>query len=115
MSATTLLERPALRVDDYRCSTPRGAAPFVERHAGYSLSCVRRGSFGSRVGARSFELGGGSLLIGRPGDEYVCTHDHAEGDECLAFHLSEELVETIGDADAAWRTAGVPAVAELGV
>jgi len=57
----------------------------------------------------------GSVLVGFPGDEYVCTHAHAgdDGDECLSFHLSRELVETIGDRADAWRRACVPPVSEL--
>jgi AraC family transcriptional regulator len=34
-------------------------------------------------------------------------------DECLAFHLSPEVVETIGDRTGVWRTGCVPPLAEL--
>ncbi len=40
----------------------------------------------------------GSLLIGRLGDEYTCTHEHHIcGDECLCFKLAPGLVEAVGD------------------
>ncbi len=113
MSVTTLFETPTLLVQDYRCAARPGEAPFVETHTGYSVSYVRKGSFGLRTRGREFELVAGSLLIGHPGDEYLCTHDHVCGDECLSFHLSRTLVDTIGDRETVWRTGGVPPLAEL--
>ena len=44
----------------------------------------------------SFELVAGSVLVGFPGDEDACTHDHVCGDECLSFFSTPELVEMIG-------------------
>ena len=83
-------------------------------HKDYSISYVRRGSFGCRCRGRSYELVAGSVLIGRPGDEYVCLHDHQVcGDECLSLHFPSALIETIGDRDEVWRTAGVPPLPEL--
>jgi AraC-like DNA-binding protein len=56
----------------------------------------------------------GSILVGHPGDEYLCTHDHHVcGDECLSFFLHPELVETIGDRTGAWRCGCVPPLPEL--
>jgi AraC-like DNA-binding protein len=56
----------------------------------------------------------GSILVGHPGDEFVCTHEHlCGGDECLSFHLEPQLVEAIGDATAIWRTGCVPPLPEL--
>jgi hypothetical protein len=96
MAATTVLARDGISVDDYRCSYGPGDAPFPERHGSYSVAYVRRGSFGYRVNGAPYELVAGSLLVGRPGDEYVCTHDHAHGgDECLAFHLAPETVDAM--------------------
>ena len=64
---------------------------------------MRRGSFGCRTRGRMFELVAGSLLIGHPGDEFICTHEHhAGGDECLSFHFSPETVEALGGAPKAW-------------
>jgi AraC-like DNA-binding protein len=54
------------------------------------------------------------VLVGFPGDEYVCTHDHHIcGDECLSFFLEPELVETIGDRREAWRVGAAPPLPEL--
>jgi hypothetical protein len=85
MNVTTLLQRQSISVSDFRCSAGPGDAPFVERHRSHSISFVRKGSFGCRSRGRFFELVAGSVLVGHPGDEYVCSHDHVCGDECLSF------------------------------
>jgi AraC family transcriptional regulator len=114
MAATTLLRCKSLSVIDYRCSAGPADEPFIELHGGFSLSYVRKGSFGYRVRGESFELVAGSIMVGHPGDEYMCTHDHHLcGDECLSFHLAPALVETIGDQTETWRTGCVPPLSEL--
>ncbi len=113
MVATTILRSGSVSVVDYRCDAGTVTAPFVEVHGSHSVSYVRRGTFGYRVGGTSFELVAGSLLVGHPGDEYVCTHDHRLGDECLSFRLAPELIETISDRAEIWRTGGVPPLPEL--
>jgi AraC-like DNA-binding protein len=113
MAATTLLRQDSIRVIDNRCEIGPADPPFVERHDDFSVSFVRKGSFGYRARGGSFELVPGSILVGHPGDEYTCTHDHAHGDECLSFFLAPELVETIGDRTEVWRTGCVPPLSEL--
>jgi AraC family transcriptional regulator len=113
MGATTLFRSGAVRVDDFRCDAAHADPPFVELHHGHSLSYVRKGSFGYRARGASFELVAGSLLIGHPGDEYLCTHDHVVGDECLSVHLAPELVETLGARGEVWRIGAVPPLPEL--
>jgi AraC family transcriptional regulator len=115
MISRTLLSNSSLRVVDRRCTSSAADVPFLEIHADYSLSYVRRGTFGYRCRGASFELVAGSILVGYPGDEYVCTHEHAggDGDECLSFHLSSELVESVGDRADVWRRGCVPAIPEL--
>jgi len=79
---------------DYRCGYGPGDRPFVESHQRYSLAYVRKGSFGCQAQGVSHELVAGSLMVGYPGDEYMCTHKHhAGGDECLAFHFSPALAD----------------------
>src|ERR1700722_17737476 len=113
MTATILLTRPSLSVSDFRCSAVPGDTPFVEQHRRHSVSYVRKGSFGCRSRGRTFELVTGSVLVGFPGDEYVCTHEHICGDECLSFFLEPELVETIGDRRDTWRGGAAPPLPEL--
>ncbi len=113
MATTTLWRSDALTVIDYRCDAGPDAAPFVECHGGFDLAYVRRGSFGYRSGAAIRELVAGSLLVGRPGDEYMCTHDHGVGDECLSFQLAPALVESLGGRLDRWRGGAVPPTPEL--
>src|SRR5487761_1903223 len=113
MTTTTLLQRQSISVTDFRCSAAQGDAPFVEQYRCHSVSYVRKGSFGCRTRGRAFELVAGSILVGFPGDEYVCTHDHVCGDECLSFFLSPELVEAIGDRTEIWRVGAAPPLPEL--
>src|SRR5437762_1366433 len=112
MAATTLLALPGLTVVDYRCEAGRGEEPLLERHDRFSVAYVRKGSFGYRARGEAFELVAGSLLVGAPGDEYTCAHDHAEGDECLSFHMDEAVVESVG-SPRAWKSGGVPPIPEL--
>lgn len=113
MVATSVLWRGSISMIDYRCSAGPADTPFVELHHGFSVSYVRKGSFGYHTRGQSFELVAGSILVGHPGDEYMCTHDHARGDECLSFHLAPALVETIGEQAETWRIGGVPPLPAL--
>jgi AraC-like DNA-binding protein len=113
MTATMLLQRPSITVSDFRCSARAGDAPFVEQHRCHSISYVRKGSFGCASRGRFFELVAGSILVGHPGDEYVCSHDHVCGDECLSFFLSPELVQAIGAGAELWQIGAVPPLPEL--
>ncbi|PYO01554.1 MAG: AraC family transcriptional regulator [Candidatus Rokuibacteriota bacterium] len=113
MMITTTLRSGSIEVIDRRCTVAPGTEPFVEVHDGFSISYVRRGSFGYRTRGESFELVAGSILVGHPGDEYTCTHDHAHADECLSFHLAAAIVEAIGDRADVWLTGGVPPLPEL--
>jgi AraC-like DNA-binding protein len=113
MIRTTLLERRAISVTDFRCTAAPGDKPFAEQFDCHSVSYVRKGSFGCKTRGRSFELVTGSVLVGFPGDEYVCTHEHVCGDECLSFFLDPELIEAIGDRAKAWRIGAAPPLPEL--
>ncbi len=113
MTATTLLERPSISVSDFRCDAGPGDKPFAEQHRCHSISYVRKGSFGLHCRGKSHELVAGSVLIGHPGDEYTCTHEHVCGDECLSFFLTPELVETLGDSNAIWQAGCAPPLPEL--
>jgi AraC-like DNA-binding protein len=77
------------------------------------VSYVRKGSFGCHSRGQFFELVAGSVLVGHPGDEYVCTHDHVCGDECLSFFLTPELVEAIGARPESWQVGALPPLPEL--
>jgi AraC-like DNA-binding protein len=113
MVTTTVLRPASISVTDYRCTVGPGDEPCTEVHGGFDLAYVRKGSFGYRARGRWFELVAGSVLAGHPGDEYVCTHEHGYGDECLSFQLAPALVDAIGGRPALWRAGPVPALSEL--
>jgi AraC-like DNA-binding protein len=113
MNRTTLLARKRISVSDFRCTAEPGEKPFAEQYACHSISYVRKGSFGCHFRGRFHELVAGSILVGHPGDDYTCTHDHACGDECLSFFIDPELVEAIGDRADVWRIGSVPPLGEL--
>ncbi len=112
-AATVLLEGP-LRVFDYRCGAGPHDRPFTEQHAGYSLAYVRRGSFGYRTRGCRYELVAGAFLVGRAGDEFLCTHEHhAHGDECLSFSFDAECLEETGLDARGWVSHALPPLPEL--
>jgi len=116
MPEATVLRDGALRVIDYRCRAGPADRPFTERHGSYCLSYVRRGSFGYRTRGRAYELIAGALMVGRSGDEFVCTHEHhGAGDECLSFHFSDAGLDALGIAAARWESGALPPVAQLAV
>jgi AraC family transcriptional regulator len=112
LTATSLHSGP-ISVIDYRCAAGPGDPSFPEQHQSFSLSYVRHGTFGYRSRGRHFEMVAGAVLLGFPGDEFVCTHEHACGDECLSFHLAPEVVETLGTSDDVWKRGALPPLAEI--
>ena len=113
MVATSVFRTESISVIDYRCEAGPADVPFVEVHNSFSISYVRSGTFGCRARGRSFELVAGSILVGHPGDEYICIHEHAAGDECLSFHFAPALVEAVGYRPETWRSVCVPPLPQL--
>lgn len=114
MHATQRARTANLSVYEYHCDAGPNDAPFAEVHHEYSLSIVRDGSFGYVLRGRLYELIPGSVLVGRPDDEYICTHEHhACGDDCLSFKYSAALVAEVGDDRDAWQIGSVPPLPEL--
>lgn len=113
MQATTLFDGESLSVYRIRCDAGTAARPFVEVHRRHSLSFVRRGSFGCRTLGAMHELVAGAVLVGRPGREYVATHEHhGGGDECLSVKLSPELAHSLA-GESLWRLARVPPLPQV--
>jgi AraC family transcriptional regulator len=111
---SSLLHAGAVSAFDYRCSFGPGDKPFSEVHGGFSIAYVRRGGFACTAHGRSYDLTAGSLMIGRPGDEYICSHDHHVcGDECLYFVFAPELVEAIAPDLNLWRARALPPLANV--
>jgi AraC family transcriptional regulator len=104
----------SLTIFDYQCAAGPHSAPFVECHARSSLSFVRRGSFGYRTCGHMHELVAGAVMVGRAGDEFLCTHEHhAGGDVCLSLQLSPAFAAELVDAGAQLHSGCVPPVPEL--
>jgi AraC-like DNA-binding protein len=112
MIRRTLFEGNRISVTEFRCTAGPDDKPFAEAFPAHSISYVRKGSFGCQCRGHFHELVTGAILVGYPGDEYVCTHDHVVGDECLSFFLAPELVDALGDLGA-WRIGSVPPLPEL--
>ena len=111
---TTVLKQGRVSAFDHRCSLGPGDKPFTEVHDGFSIAYVRKGSFACEALGRSYDLVAGSLLIGRPGDEYVCSHDHHGcGDECLHFQFAPDIVDAISDDMGIWQAAAMPPLPEM--
>ena len=114
MLTITPLVRGPVSAAAYICSAGPAERPFAEQHAAWSVSYVQSGSFGCTCRGRQFELMPGSVLLGRPGDEYICTHDHHRGgDQCLAFFIDESVADEIGGGNRPWETGALPPLAEL--
>lgn len=113
MDATTLLTTPSMTVSEFRCDAGPDERPFAECRTGHSIAYVRSGSFGCHCAAGFFELVAGSMLVGAPGEEYTCTHEHVSGDVCLSFFLGEELVDSLGGRRDAWQIGATPPLPEL--
>ena len=110
--ATTLHSGP-ISVVDFRCAAGPDDPAFPERHQAFSISYVRHGTFGYRVRGQQFDMVAGAVLIGFPGDEFMCTHDHACGDECLSFQLAPEVADSIGSGDKVWKRGALPPLAQI--
>jgi AraC family transcriptional regulator len=103
-----------LSVTRYRCRSGPGDAPYPEQHRDFSLSYLCRGSFGVAARGRSFELVTGAVLVGHPGDEYTCSHEHhGAGDECLSFGLTPEVVDGLDLDGESFRVVSLPPLPEL--
>jgi AraC-like DNA-binding protein len=113
MDATTLLTTPSMTVSEFRCDAGPDDASFAECRTGHSIAYVRAGSFGCHCRAGFFELVAGSMLVGAPGEEYTCTHEHVAGDVCLSFFLSDDLVDALGGRRDVWQVGATPPLPEL--
>lgn len=114
MVSKAVLRQGPITVYDYRCDSGPGSKPFAEEHKCHSLSFVRKGSFGCRTHGQAFELIAGSVMVGRPGDEYTCTHEHhACGDECLSFQFTPELADSISADNRIWQSGAIAPLPEL--
>lgn len=116
MLTRTTLHSGAVTVSDIQCNPHAHEQPYTEQHESFSISYVRNGTFGYHTRGQSFDLVAGSILVGRPGREFVCTHDGgACGDECLSFRFAPEVAESISRQSQDWDAGCVPPTPDLAV
>ncbi len=81
---------------EYRCDSGPSDAAVPERHGRHALALVRSGSFTYHRGGRSVLLERGSVMLGDPGGEYACSHEHGGRDVCTVFEYAPELLDEVG-------------------
>jgi AraC-like DNA-binding protein len=89
---------PGLRVSDIVCTSGPTDSPFDERHPRVSIAAVLAGSFAYRGEHGRALLTPGSLLLGNVEADFRCSHEHGEGDRCLAFHFDADAFERLAGA-----------------
>lgn len=113
MIARTLLETAALSVTAYCCDAGPGTRPYPEAHRAFSIAYVLSGSFAYACRGSRWDLVPGSVLMGRPGDEFVCSHDHVCGDRCLSFSFAPEFADSASPRR--WDSRGLPPLQQTAV
>jgi AraC family transcriptional regulator len=114
MVATTVLCTGPVSVIGYCCTAGSMTTPYTEHHTCYSVSYVRTGSFGYVTRGMSYDMVAGSVLVGRLGDDFVCTHDHhLGGDQCLSIQFSDAWMESNSSAKQRWSSRAFPPLPEL--
>ncbi len=84
-------------VHEVRCGLGPGDRPYPERHEGWCVALVRRGTFTYRAHdtRRARELRPGWLLLGRDGAEFECSHTTSTGDDCIAIKVDAALLDDV--------------------
>ncbi len=100
----------SLSVLAFECHTSIGRV-----HTQPSIAYVRRGSMTYRPWGQGLDLVPGSVLVGRPGIEYVCAHEAGVSGIGLSFRFAPELVDATGHARIPAHIDCLPPVAELAV
>jgi AraC family transcriptional regulator len=92
---TALATGEGWRVAEVICTAGPDDRPFEERHGAASIALVLAGTFVYRGERGSALMSAGSLLLGSPGQNYECSHQHGAGDHCLSFQYEPELIERL--------------------
>lgn len=117
ISFAVLRRGHATHLSNVVCTLGRTDRAFPEVHEAdaWTIAMVRRGTFRYRGTATDDRpaLRPGWLLLGRPGSEFECSHDHDGGDECASLVLPEAAVDdatTLADRSARRALARVSAL-----
>jgi AraC family transcriptional regulator len=102
-----------VQVAEIRCDAGPADPTVAEEHRAWAVSLVQRGSFRCRCGNVDRDMVPGSVLIGRPGAGFECSHQHhANGDTCLAVFLAPALVDELTHGQG-WNATTLAPTAEL--
>lgn len=96
-----LVAGPELAVTRWVCTAGPRDRPFPEEHGAATLAVVLGGSFCYRCRGQTHAMVPGAVMLGEPGDAFVCSHEHGVGDVCLAVGLSEAALASAASACAA--------------
>lgn len=82
--AEPLAAGPGVQVTRFVCGAGPRDRPYPEEHVRPCMSVVRAGSFCYRCRGRTHARVPGSVMLGEPGEAFVCSHEHGVGDVCLS-------------------------------
>jgi AraC-like DNA-binding protein len=91
----SLLHREGLELADVACRHRRGRGEVGEHVDNHAIVFVRRGCFVRSAGGAKTTLDPTPAYCMSPAEEQRYDHPHDHGDDCTAFFLSDELVESL--------------------
>ena len=111
IAANILVSGDGWNVSDVQCTAGPRDRPYEEQHSAWSIAVVVRGSFQYHSSCGAALMSPGALLLGNCGQSFECSHEHATGDRCLAFHYTPEFFDRCGVPP--FRIPRIPALPEL--
>lgn len=89
-----VLRTDRVQVLDYHCRVehPR---PVFQQYSRLTIVAVREGAFCYGEHGFTHVVEPGTLLLGRPGDEYHCAHDFGCGDVSTVFQFEPEILDEL--------------------
>lgn len=95
LTKRTLASGDGWAVSDIACHAgPRDRAE-EELHMNFCIAVVASGSFQYQSSAGRELMTPGSLLLGSPGQQFKCGHEHGVGDRCISFAYDAEFFESL--------------------
>jgi AraC family transcriptional regulator len=111
IAAKLLASGDGWEAGDVVCTAGPHDRPYEEQHIGWSIAVVIRGSFKYHSKCGETLMSPGALLLGNCGEYFECSHEHATGDRCLAFHYTPEFFDRCGVR--AFRVLRIPPLPQL--
>jgi AraC family transcriptional regulator len=113
MASQVLAQGSGWRVTDVICDHGPRDHPFEEQHATMSIAAVTAGTFQYRTQQGRAMLVPGALLLGNAGARFECSHEHAQGDRCLAFHFTPAYFEAAVEGTPRFAAPSLPPQPQL--